>query len=201
METQDGADFLLVEHGKTLDLIQHYDNIRVSHMRFAASYHSVVGTIAFAIYRYLYLNDQQSNNAESAVPIFLGSLLIVAFLVGIASVAMLAQNRGYFVIAARQANTIRGVLFKRGNLASSIESVFPTNPDEPKMFNPKSTHLVTIFLLEVVNSVSFSFGILFFLMMSNLSLKFYYFLPITCGLIVLIGQFFLVKHVFLKERS
>ena len=163
MNEQEGIDFLLVEHGKTLDLIQHYDNIRVSHMRFAASYHSIVGAVAFAIYRYLYLNDQQPNNVESAVPIFLGSLLMVAFLVGIASVAMLAQNRSYFVIAARQANTIRGVLFKRGSLTSSIKSVFPTNPNEPKMFNPKSTHLVTIFLLAIVNSISFSFGILFFL--------------------------------------
>ena len=39
MEEQEGIDFLLVEYGKTLDLIQHYDNIRVSLLRFAASYH------------------------------------------------------------------------------------------------------------------------------------------------------------------
>ena len=202
MEEQEGIDFLLVEYGKTLDLIQHYDNIRVSLLRFAASYHSVVGTVAFAIYRYLYHNDRQSNNMESAVPIFLGCLLIVAFLIGIASVAMLAQNRRYFVITARQANTIRGVLFKRGSLASSIKSVFPANPDEPKVFNPKSTHLVTIFLLEIVNSISFSFSILFFIMTTNLSvIPYYYFIPLTCGLTVFIGQFFLIKHVFLKELS
>ena len=200
MDKQDEVDFLLLEYGKSVDLIQHYDNLRVSLMKFAFSYHSVVATIAFAIYRYLYLSNQQSNKAESIVPIFLGCLLILAFLVGFASVAMLAQNRSYFVIAARQANTLRGALFKRGNLASSIKSAFPINSDEPKTFNPKSTHLVTIFLLEVVNSISFSFGILFFLLRSNLSLKFYYFLPITCGLIVLIGQFFLVKHVFLREQ-
>ena len=96
MNEQDGVDFLLVEHGKTLDLIQHYDNIRVSHMRFAASYHSVIGTLVFAIYRYLYLSDQQANTLTLEVPIFLGSFLIISFLVGIASVAMLAQNRSYF---------------------------------------------------------------------------------------------------------
>ena len=106
-----------------------------------------------------------------------------------------------FVIAARQANTIRGALFKRGSLASSIQSVFPTNPDEPKMFNLKSTHLVTLFLLGVVNSISFGFGILFFVMAAKPNLWLYFFLPITCGLIVLIGQFLLVKYVFLKEKS
>ena len=201
MNEQEGIDFLLVEHGKTLDLIQHYDNIRVSHMRFAASYHSVIGTLVFAIYRYLYLSDQQSNAVAHEVPIFLGIFLIISFLVGIASVAMLAQNRSYFVIAARQANTIRGTLFKRGSLASSIQSVFPTDPEKPKMFNPKSTHLVTIFLLVIVNSISFCFGILFFIMTANLSAGFYYFLLISCGLIVLIGQFLLVKYVFLKEKS
>lgn len=201
MNEQKGVDFLLVEHGKTLDLIQHYDNIRVSHMRFAASYHSVIGILVFAIYRYLYLSDQQSNAVAHEVPIFLGIFLMISFLVGIASVAMLAQNRSYFVIAARQANTIRGTLFKRGSLASSIQSVFPTNPDEPKMFNPKSTHLVTLFLLGIVNSISFAFGILFFVMTAKPGLWLYFFLPITCGLIVLIGQFLLVRNVFLKEKS
>ncbi len=201
MNEQDGVDFLLVEHGKTLDLIQHYDNIRVSHMRFAASYHSVIGTLVFAIYRYLYLSDQQSNAVAHEVPIFLGIFLMISFLVGIASVAILAQNRSYFVIAARQANTIRGTLFKRGSLASSIQSVFPTNPDEPKMFNPKSTHLLTIFFLVIVNSISFCFGILFFILTANFSVGFNYFLLISCGLIVLFGQFLLVKYVFLKEKT
>ena len=201
MNEQEGVDFLLVEHGKTLDLIQHYDNIRVSHMRFAASYHSVIGTLVFAIYRYLYLSDQQSNAVAQEVPIFLGIFLMISFLVGIASVAILAQNRSYFVIAARQANTIRGTLFERGSLASSIQSVFPTNPDEPKMFNPKSTHLLTIFFLVIVNSISFCFGILFFILTANFSVGFNYFLLISCGLIVLFGQFLLVKYVFLKEKT
>lgn len=201
MNEQEGVDFLLVEHAKTLDLIQHYDNIRVSHMKFAFSYHSVVGTVAFAIYRYLYLNDQQSNNGDIGVPIFLGGLLMFAFLIGFATVAIVAQNRSYFVIAARQANTIRGVLFKRGSLVSSIESVFPTNPNEPKMFNPKSTHLVTLFLLGIVNSISFAFGVLFFVMAANPGIWFYFFLPITGGFLFLIGQFLLVKYVFLKEKS
>ena len=201
MNEQDGVDFLLVEHAKTLDLIQHYDNIRVSHMRFAASYHSVIGTLVFVIYRYLYLNDQQTDTLALEVPIFLGSFLIISFLVGVASVAMLAQNRSYFVNAARQANTIRGTLFKRGSLASSIQSVFPTNPDEPRMFNPKSTHLVTLFLLGIVNSISFGFGILFFVMAASSALWIYFLLPITSGFFVLIVQFLLVKLVFLKEKT
>ena len=201
MEEQDGIDFLLVEYGKSIDLIQHYDNLRVSLMKFAFSFYSVVGTVAFAIYRYLYLNEEQSNSTEFGVAIFLGSFLILAFLVGAASVAMLAQNRSYFVLAARQANTIRKILFKRGSLTSSIKSVFSTDPDEPKVFNLKSTHLVTIFLLGIVNSISLSYGILFFILTTNLSSSFYYFLPIICGLIVFIGQFLLIRYVFLKEPS
>ena len=198
---QDGVDFLLVEHAKTLDLIQHYENIRVSHLRFAFSFHSVVATVAFAIYRYSYVTDQQTNDMELTVPIFLGCLLIFAFVVGVAIICMLAQNRSYFVNAARHTNTIRKVLFERGSLASSIKSVLSTNPNEPKMYNPKSTHLLTISLLIIVNNVSCCFGILFFLMTSNFSAGFYYFLLISCGLLVLIGQFLLVKYVFLKEKS
>ena len=201
MNEQEGVDFLLVEHGKTIDLIQHYENIRVSHLRFAFSYHSVIATVSFAIYRYLYLTDQQSNDTRLLVPIFLGCLLIFAFIVGVAIVCMLAQNRSYFVNAARHANTIRKFLFTRGNLVSSIKSVLPTNPNEPKMFNPKSTHIVTLILLEVVNSISFAFGILFFFMAAKLSFRLYFYLHITFGLAVLVGQFLLVKCVFLKEKN
>ena len=201
MAVQDGIDFLLVEHEKTIDLIQHYDNLRVSLMKFAFSYYSVIGTVAFAIYRYL-LFDSESDNIESnAVLIFLGCFLIVAFLVGVASVAMLAQNRRYFVIAARHANTLRGFLFKHGSLASNITSVFPTDPNEPKMLNPKSTHLIPIFLLKVVNSIAFSFSILFFLRTTNPDFNFYFPVLMICGLLVLLGQFLFTKYVFLKEMS
>lgn len=198
MNEQEGVDFLLVEHGKTIDLIQHYENLRVSHLRFAFSFHSVVAIVAFAI---IFLTDTQPNDLELTVPIFLGSLLILAFIVGVATVCMLVQNRNDFVNAARHANTIRKVLFERGTLASSIKSILPTNPDEPKIYNPKSPHLIALFLLEVLNSISFGFGILFFIMTVNTSQWWHFYLPITCGLLLLIGQFRLVKYVFLKEKS
>lgn len=197
MNEQEGVDFLLVEHGKTIDLIQHYDNLRVSHLRFAFSFHTVVAIVAFAI---IFLVHTQSNDLGLTVPIFLGCLLIFAFLVGIVTVCMLAQNRSNFVNAARHANTIRKVLFERGTLASSIKSVLPINPDEPKMYNPKSSDLVALFLLEVVNSISFGFGVLFFSMTVNTSPWLGFYIPVNCGLIVLIGQFLLVKYIFLKEK-
>ena len=198
MNEQESVDFLLVEHGKTIDLIQHYENLRVSHIRFAFSFHTVVAIVVFAI---LFLAHTQSHGLGLTIPIFLGCLLIFAFLVGVATVCMLAQNRSNFVNAARHANIIRGTLFKRGSLASRIQSVLPTNPDEPKMYNPKSPHLVALFLLEVLNSISLGFGVLFLSMAVNISLWLNFYLPITCGLIVLIGQFLSVKYVFLKEKS
>ena len=75
MKEPDGVDFLLVEYGKSIDLIQHYDNLRLSIMKFAFSYHSVVGTITFAIYRYLRTKDQQPDSVEHAVPIEVHTLI------------------------------------------------------------------------------------------------------------------------------
>lgn len=193
MENQDGADFLLVEHGKSLDLIQHYDNLRVSLMKFAFSYHSVVAAVILAVYRYQVLKEKSL--ITQLFPIF---FLFLAFLVGVVIVLMLTQNRKYFVLAARQANTMRGILFSRGSLDSKIESVLPTNPEEPKAFNSKSTHLITIFLLVAVNSISLSFATLFFAMMIHLSVKFYWFVPITCGGISFVIQLYGVKWI-LKE--
>ena len=194
MEDPDGVDFLLTEHGKSLDLIQHYDNLRVSLMKFAFSYHSVVVGVTLAVYRYQILKEK-----SLITQLFLAFFLVLVFLIGAAIVLMLARNRKYFVLVARQANTIRGVLFLRGSLASKIESVLPTNPEEPKAFNPKSTHLITIFLLVAVNSISLSFATLFFAMMIRLSVKFYWFLPIACGVISFLLQVYGVKWVLKEE--
>ena len=192
MENQDGVDFLLLEHGKSLDLIQHYDNLRVSLMKFAFSYHSVVAGVTLAVYRYQILDEKSL--ITQLFPVF---FLILVFLIGTAIVLMLARNRKYFVLVARQANTIRGVLFSRGVLLS-IESALPTNSKEPRMFNPGSAHLITIFLLVIINSISLSFAALFFAMMIHLSLKFCYLLPIICWLLSVILQVCIVKGI-LKE--
>ncbi len=198
MNEQEGVDFLLVEHGKTIDLIQHYENLRVSHLRFAFSFHTVVAIVAFAI---IFLAHTQSNDLGLTVPIFLGCLLTLAFVVGVVTVCLLVQNRSDFVNAVRHANNLRKVLFARGTLASRTKSILPTDPDEPKMYNPKSPHLVALFLLEVLNSISFGFGILFFSMAVSTSLWWHFYLPITCGFLLLIGQFRLVKYVLSKEES
>lgn len=195
MPNEDGVDFLLVEHGKSVDLIQHYDNLRVSLMKFAFSYHSVVAAGTLAVYRYQVF--EKNSLIIQLFPVF---FLFLVFLIGTSIVLMLAQNRKFFVLAARQANTIRGILFSRDSLASGVKSALPTNPNEPRMFNRGSAHLITIFLLVVVNSISLSVATLFFVMMIHLSLKFYYLLPITSGIISLGLQVCVVKWV-LKEAS
>ena len=193
MPNEDGVDFLLVEYGKSVDLIQHYDNLRVSLMKFAFSYHSVVAAATLAVYRYQIL--EENSRITQLFPVF---FLFLIFLIGIAIVLMLAQNRKYFVLAARQANTIRGVLLSRHSLTSGVKSTFPTDPKEPIMFNRGSAHLITIFLLVIVNSISLSFATLFFVMMIHLSSEFCYLFPITCAAISLSLQTYVVKWV-LKE--
>ena len=200
MENQDGVDFLLVEHGKSLDLIQHYDNLRVSLMKFAFSYHSVVAAVILAVYRYQILEEKSLITQRFPVFFLFLTFLVLAFLVGVAIVLMLTQNRKYFVLVARQANTIRGFLFSQGSLASKIESVLPINPEEPKALNFRSTHLITIFLLVIINSIWLSLVALFFVMMLQLSVMFCWFIPIICGVISFVLQFYSVKWV-LKEAS
>lgn len=201
MEKQNGADFLLVEYQKSIDLIQHYDNLRASLMKFAFSYHSVVVAVVFALYRYLFWDDNTMSSDDMFwTRIFISCLLLLAYLVGISTVFMLARNRKYFVSAARQANTMRAILFSRENLPSSIKSALPTNPDKPKRFKPKSPHLLAIFLFIVVNSVLLFFGVLLFAWTINLSLAFRCFLLIICLIISLTAQFWLIKWI-LKEES
>lgn len=201
MEKQNGVDFLLVEYQKSIDLIQHYDNLRASLMKFAFSYHSVVVAVVFALYRYLFWNDNTVSSDDMFwTRIFISCLLLLAYLVGISTVFMLARNRKYFVSAARQANAMRAILFSRENLASKIKSALPTDPDEPRRFNPKSPHLLAIFLFIVVNSVLLFFSVLLFAWTINLSLAFRCFLLIICPIISLVAQFLLIKWI-LKEES
>jgi len=195
MGNQDGADFLLAEYAKSVDLIEHYDNLRISLMKFAFSYHSVVAAVTLAVYRYQVCTEKDL--ITELMPVM---FLFIVFLTGTAIILMLAQNRKYFVLAARQANTIRGVLFSRGNLALSVKSALSTNPDEPKMFHRGSAHLITIFLLVIINSTSLSFATLFLAMILHLSFEYHYLRPATSAVISLALQICVVKRV-LKEAS
>ena len=195
MENRDGIECLLAEHGKSIELIQHYDNLRQSLMKFAFSYHSIAAAVTLAIYRYRVLEEKRPE-----VQLSLSCLLVLGCTVGIAIVAMLTQNRRHFVLAARQTNAIRGIFFSRGILASNVESALPVDSGKPKMFNPISTHLMTIFLLVVINSLSLAFAVLL-LSMIHLNLKCCYLLPIACWAISLILQLFYVKWSLKEERS
>ena len=170
-------------------------------MKFAFSYHSVVVAVVFALYRYLFWNGNTVSSVDMFwTRIFISCLLLLAYLVGISTVFMLARNRKYFVSAARQANAMRAILFSRENLASSIKSALPTDPNEPSRFNPKSPHLLAILLFIVVNSVLLFISVLLFVWTINLCLAFRHFLVIICPIISLTAQFWLIKWI-LKEES
>lgn len=194
MGSQDSLDFLLAEHGKSVDLIQHYDNLRVSLMKFAFAYHSIVAAIALTAQRYGLFKEKSL--ILKAFPIF---FLLLVFLVGLAIVLLLVQNRRYFVLAARQANMIRGALFDRGDLASSLQSILPTESASPRMFNAKSAHLITIFLLIVISSIPISCAVLLFAILKNLSANYCYLLALACGIVSLVLQLCYVRRSLREE--
>ncbi len=182
---EEKVKFLLEEYSQCFQQMRHYDNIRLSLIKFAFSFYSAIGTIVFAVYNY-----SNANGMSYSTKIFLDAFLTFTFLVGLIIVSMLTQNRKYFVLVARQVNGIRGTFLSEINrdLRFNFTNLLPTNTSEPKKFNPKSTYTLSILLISLINCIAIIFVVFFF--STNWGLLKY----TVLGIMVFILQFIYVKN-------
>jgi hypothetical protein len=176
-------NFLLKEYDQCFNQMRHYDNVSVSMIKFAFSIYSALGTIAFAIYQFLYRNENSLN-------VIIGSIALFTFLVGFIIVLMLTRNRLYFVSVAKQVNRIRNLSIYKSKSVFDFKSALPYDPNIPKAFNIRSIYLITIFLLCFMNSVAIFTAFIFLLtQVSHWLLMFLSFLllafQIVCVVLVL----------------
>lgn len=184
--------FLLEEYTQCFNQMRHYDNIRISLMAFAFSFYASVGTAAFAIYQFF--SEEKLSDSQR----FLSLLSLFVFSIGLIIVFMLAKNRRYFVLVARQINGIRNTFFPKEWSDFKFRNFLPTDPDKPRKFDLKSTHLLSISLLSLLNSFAM-FSAIYFLT-SHLKIENQLWMALLCCLAAFISQLLYVKIV-LKENN
>lgn len=136
--------------------MRHHDKNSASMIKFAFSFYSALGTVALAIHQIL-------NNKSTFTDVIIGIISLFTSFVGVIIVLMLARNRVYFVCVARQLNSIRRTFLSKENFNLKFSNMLPVDPNIPKSLNPKSTHLATIFLLCILNTIAIYVGFGFLL--------------------------------------
>ena len=141
--------------------MRHYNELKLSLAKFAFSFYSAIATVSFALERYFYYELK-----TRSVDVFLGLLLVITFLVGLLILVMMARYRKYFVLVARQVNSIRRYFFAEINRAgkkvpNALHSY--TDPEKPIAYNKKSTYLLLTYLFSLINSIALVFACFFIL--------------------------------------
>ena len=185
MNTTESLSFLLEEYRQCYEHMRHYDNTRLSLAKFTLSFYSIIATIVFAIVQCL---PEEDNN-----DIYLSLFLFFVSFAGFLIIAMLAQNRAYFVQVARQVNSLRKELIALNIF--SFQNFLYTDDSVPVPHNPKSTHILLLYFISFVNAVFFCFATFFTL--SCLT----FLAPLTKALISLLTTFIVfVLEMFFSIR-
>jgi hypothetical protein len=141
-------EFLLFEYQECFNHMRHYDSVEIDFIKFSFSgYIALVGG-SFALLQYLKGTPQGK--------LYVATVLFLGFLGGIILLAFAVRNRSYYVIVARQVNTIRKYFLENSELDFINHNKCYLNDKKPQNFNPKSTYTFLITLLILFNSVILS---------------------------------------------
>ncbi len=141
-------EFLVAEYQECFDHMRHYDLIEIDLVKFAFSGYIALITASFALLQYLKDNPRGI--------LYVGVLLGLGFLAGLIILAFAVRNRSYYVIVARQVNSIRKYFLENAEIDFIKYNKCYLDPTKPSNFNPKSTYAFLIYLL-----ISFNASILF----------------------------------------
>lgn len=151
--------FLMQEFNQCFTQMRHYDSKRITLAQYAFSFYSAIVTATIALNKFFYYERNIYN-----IDFSLTLLLLLGSVIGFAIVVILVRNRIYFVMVAKQVNSIRNTLLNLSSLSQiKFDNFCPTNTNKPKLYNVESTHLKLIFLLSLINSVFLCFAGFFML--------------------------------------
>ncbi|RKY98805.1 MAG: hypothetical protein DRQ10_07045 [Candidatus Hydrothermota bacterium] len=173
-------EFLLEEFRQCFEHMRHYDNMRVALLRFAFSFYSLFFALIGILLKFF---KEQTNE----ISLYVGFFLCLLTLIGFGVYKMLLQSRKYFVLTARQVNSIRGFFLQDAR----FKSVLPLNSDKPNLLNFQSVHILTILLINILNSSLLAAATYFFTLYVKCREPFPW-------VILALGTSFIVHLVFLK---
>ena len=149
-DKEESLRYLLVEYQQCFEHMRHHNNISISLAKFIYTILAALGTGAFALFKYL--------EGEAYQYLIVGSVVLFALVIGIAFSALMVRNRIYFVIVARQVNSIRNYLISRMKLDFSNYNKCYLDSSKPKAFNLNSSYLLILLIISLLNGIAGGLG-------------------------------------------
>lgn len=143
-DKESGTTFLITEYQQSFSHMRHYDNIVISLSRYLFTFFAAIFTASIALYQYL-ANVPYQN-------LFMGIISLFSFVVGELLLVLILRNRHYYVVVARQVNSIRNYFLNNMDLDFSQYNMSYTNPDEPRLWNMLSSYTLLYFIAAVINA-------------------------------------------------
>ncbi len=151
-------EFLKSEYNQCFNQMRHYDVVAQSFNKFALTGYVAVISGLSALFKFL--------EAAAYRDIVIGGLSLVAFFVGLVMLDFMVRNRVYYVIVARQVNSIRKYFLKNANAAKELYFVkyekSYIDPRYPPAFHLSSTYTRLFILIAILNGGLFGAGLFFF---------------------------------------
>ena len=142
---KESLEYLISEYQQCFEHMRHHNNISISLAKFVYTILAALGSGAFVLFKFL--------EGEVYQYLVVGSMLLFALVIGIVFSALMVKNRIYFIVVARQVNSIRSYIISRMELDFSKYNKCYLDSSTPKAFNLNSSYLLILFMISLLNGL------------------------------------------------
>jgi hypothetical protein len=142
---EQGAKFLDRDFSQSFQQLRHYDGQIIEIVKFALTAYAAIGGGAITLYRY-----GIEKGVDFRAPAFV--LALIGALIGVTLLALVVQDRTYFVLTARYLNEHRQHFLTARPLGFKNAVKMYTNERQPPYFNWRSSQTLVISVLALLNS-------------------------------------------------
>ena len=140
---EDAAAFLISEYEQCFEHMRHYDGIEISFIKFALTGYVALGSAMFALFKYM--------EGATYRDIVIGGILLSALCVGLVILTLMLRNRVYFVVVARQVNSLRNYFLNNMERDFIKYNKCYIDPYFPRAFSPFSTYTLLFTIVALLN--------------------------------------------------
>ena len=193
-------EFLTHDFDQCNEQLRHYDNMSWDITKFSFVELLVGITAIWAIFGFAKTpanaDSYLSQNYLKLIPIILG----ISYIFSLLASFLISRNRVYYAKVARYINEHRRFSLELKPMGFSNSSEFYTSLNIPHTFNTWSTHLVSLYVLQLISAILFG-GILFCICLQHMENEFLmYYIASLGGLISFVVNLW-INIAYMKKRD
>jgi hypothetical protein len=148
--------FLVHDFNQSYQQLRHYDNMSWDITKF--TFLELLAGIAavWAIYGFAMNPENPPSWIKSNYSLIIPSIFGICYIFSILASFLLSRNRVYFAKVAKYLNEHREFSLSIKPLGFPNDTAFYTNKNYPPAFDKWSTHLVSLYVIQIVSSCMFS---------------------------------------------